>query len=383
MRRALFVLLALAIAPSSAVAQTRGPSTGWREIFDPERRLGLMYRQQGLVRLIAALRDGDPELGDSAPHVLLDQALIRFERARRRMPDDPELAYYTAVALSHFERPAPDGSTERRSEEAMDAWRHVRQLDPSFQPGRVAFELAALHMRRHEFAEARAEYEAALEHAVPPTVELMDRLYLAAGTERQLATLFTPIEPRSVLGNLAEAAMLVGDVPAALRYYRAALEESDEAVTRALALWGLAVASDRSGAHDEALRFAHRALQEDPVQGAPRYADVSRRHGAFALLHMDWVFFEPGYELHAYEALGHEALGRQPDTRTSEELRLALRSWRLFLAEGGNASRYAPVARAHVARLEAEIERPAPSPPARRRAPAPRSRTRTEPRDAS
>lgn len=372
LRRLAAMALALAIAPpcASAQAPARGPSP-WRDVFEPERRLGLMYRQEGLARLVQSFLPDRPDLGDTQPYLLVEQALIRFERARRHLPDDAELAYFTAVALSNYRRPAQDGGTEHRDEEAMDAWRRVRRLDPSLHAGRVAFELAALHMRRHEFAEARAEYEAALQHAVPGAVEVMDRFYLSTGAERQLAYLFTPIQPVSVHGNLAEAAMLVGDLDDALEHYRAALEASDRPDTRVLALWGLALASDRSGAHEDALRFAQRAIQEDPLAGHPRYMDLSRRHGPFAILHFDGVFFEPRCELHAYEALGHEALARAPGAASdAEALRRALVAWRLFLAEGGNASRFAASARRHVARLEAEVEPPAAEPPRRpRRAP--------------
>ncbi len=333
-----------------------------------------MYRQEGLARLLQSFLPDHPELGDTAPYLLVEQALIRFERARRLLPDDAELAYLTAVALSRYRRPAQDGGTEHRDEEAMDAWRRVRRLDPTLHAGRVAFEIAALHMRRHEFAEARAEYEAALEHAVPPTLELMDRFYLPTGAERQLAYLFAPIQPVSVHGNLAEAAMLTGDLAGALEHYRAALEASDRPDTRVLALWGLALASDRSGAHDDALRFAHRAIQEDPLAGHSQHMDLSRRHGPFAILHFDGVYFEPRCEIHAYEALGHEALARAPGAAAdAQALRRALVAWRLFLAEGGNASRFAPAARRHVARLEAEVE-PRPSEPARPRRRAPRER---------
>lgn len=370
MLRSAALALALAAFPAGALAQwpQHGAPSGWREVFDADGRTAIALRQDGLRHLIAALLHDGSEL-DGHPSFAIERALIRFERARRRRPDDPELAYYTAIALSSFARPAPDGSIERREDEAEQAWRRVRALDPSFQAGRVAFELGAVHMRRHEFAEALAEYEAALAHAVAPTVRVMDYFYLPVGAERTLASFFLPITPDLVHGNLAEAAMLVGRLDDAIEHYRAAVETTDRPETRVLALWGLALATDRDGDHDGALRFARRAIQEDPVAGS-RYTDLSRRHGPLAILHLDGVFFEPPYELHAYEALGHEAMARDPAGGVdAEELRRALVSWRFFLAEGGNASRYAATARRHAARLEAELAADEARRARRRRAP--------------
>lgn len=354
--------LALLAALGATPARAQAPNGGWPEVFDPERRLGLRYKQEGLYRLIQGMdgRTLDPQLGDPPAHLLLDQALIRFDRARRRLPADAELAFYTAMALTRYERPAPDGGQEHRVAEAIDAWERVREIDPSFHPDRVAYELASLHMRRQEFPEARAEYEMALRHAVPPTVELMNRFYLASPVEERLALLFRPITPGAVYGNLAEAAMLTGDLGSAIRYYRGAADDSAEPVTRCLALWGLALASERSGAHTDALAFAARAMREDPV-AAVMVADwqrVAMVHGPFAVLHLDFVFFEPRHEIHAYEALGHEARARPADGAVDvTQLRAALQSWRFFLAEGGSASRWAASARARVAELEREIAR--------------------------
>ncbi len=360
---------------TTAPAQLDADRTGrgaWREIVDPERRLGVAYRQDGLLRLVRAITGEDAALGGADTWVLLDQALIRFDRARRRLPDDPELAFYTAYALGMYERRMPDGSTDRRVDEAVDAWHRVREIDPAFFPDRVALELAQLHMRRGEFAVARAAIESALSTAVPATVDLLDRFFIAAAFERALALMFGPVDSASVHGNLAEAAMLTGDLPAAVEHYRASAADAQGPLTRVLAWWGLAVALERSGAHDDALRAASQAIREDPLSASPDHRDLVDAHGPLAVLHLPFVFFEPRWEIHAYEALGHEAMGRAESgaAHPEEELRRALVSWRLFLADGGVASRYAPIARRGIERLEAETSHVAP--PRR----APRSRQR-------
>lgn len=364
MRRLVSRALPLALVLASLAPAHAQPGRGWSEWLEPRRRLALAYRQDGLVHLLRGMGrelELDPALGAPPRWLLLDQALIRFERARRLTPDDPELAYYTAVALTRYERPAADGSTEQRIEEAVEAWHRLRALDPSFFADRVAYELAMLHMRRHEFPQALAEYEAALRSSMPPTLELLDRYFLAAPTERRLAALFAPLDPGNVRGNLAEAAMLTGDVAGALEHYRAAMDGASDPVTRSLAQWGSALALARGGAHEEALRTATRALRDDPVRAVPDWTQVSRDHGAFAVLHLEFVFFEPAYELHAYEALGHEALARlETGGNELEHLRRAVRSWRFFFAEGGFASRHAPSARAALERLERGLEPPAP-----------------------
>ena len=361
---ALALVGALVVDPAAVVAQRPGfdvdEGSGWPELFDPARRSARDLRRDGLVLLLRGLGRLDPGLGDAPSYVILDDALRRFERARQVTPDDPELAYYTAIALGAWRRGQPE---EHRAEEAIDAWHRVREIDRSFAPERVAYELAMLHMRRHEFELARGEYEASLRWALPPAVELADVFYPANMVERRLASLFDPIGPANVHGNLAEVTMLTGDVRAAAVHYRAAMEMSADPFTRALAQWGLALALDRDGDGDGALAIAERAIREDPVPpDHPSFMRVHREHGAFAVLHLDFVFYEPPYEIHAYEAIGHEAYAQMEPEERAAHLARAQRSWRLFLAGGGTASRFAARAREHLAQIESELE-PAPANP--------------------
>ena len=84
---------------------------------------------------------------------------------------------------------------------------------------------------------------------------------------------------------------------------------------------------------------------------------VLAQHGPVAPLHHPGVTFEPRWERHAYEALTHEALAAHATDaeQAALERRRARRSLRTFFSLGGNASRYAEVARAALTRVEDAI----------------------------
>ena len=158
--RSTLVLVLLLLAALPARAQRPGGDTGWAELLRPDHRRARRRIREGLRRLLRS-RNLNHELGDAPRYLVLDGALRRFERARRVMGDDAELAYFVATALTEWERPDAYGGTEYRSVEAIHAWREVRRIDPDFMPQRVAYQLAMLHMRQHEFRRALAEYEKA------------------------------------------------------------------------------------------------------------------------------------------------------------------------------------------------------------------------------
>jgi hypothetical protein len=191
--------------------------------------------------------------------------------------------------------------------------------------------------------------------------------------------MFAPSAPELLAMNQAEVEMLGGDLASARAHYEEAVAGSEAtSLELALSLFGLALAEERAGSHLEALETAHRAsstwvpnLQDRDDQA------LLAQHGPLAPLHHPDVTFEPRWERHAYEALTHEALAaRASDPEQADlERRRARRSLRTFFSVGGNASRYADVARAALTRVEdAIVIRPrAPSPsaptPPRRRAP--------------
>lgn len=336
----------------------RAGESSWLDYAAPQRRIARQLVRDGLVWLLEAL--GPVNRASATPETDFEHALLRFERARRSLPRDPDLLYFRAVALAEWSADIDaDGVEERRTDEAIEAYHDLRRVAPDYHADRVAFALGILHARRREHHRAIAEYERAIAGSLPHPVPLH---YIVGDRELALVRLFEPIQPSSALLNLAEALMLLGDEASLARaiasYRRALALASDEPADRVLALWGLAIALDRAGDHREAITTAQRAIQGDPVpDDNPSLGIDHRTHGPMAILHSILVFFEPAAEVHAYDALGWEALARrasgQEDRR--ELLERALRSWRQFLHDRGGASPYSQHAQQAIARLESEI----------------------------
>lgn len=364
------LLVCLALVPSLARAQATPARGAWADYLTPPHddataRDARRFVRQGLTYLVVALMPRSSF--DDPAHRQIDRALLRFERARRLLPDDVDLAYYTAIALDRWRRPAPEGGIEQRSDEAIAAFERVRALDPDYMPARVAFSLALLHARRGELEQVDAEYERALALDVPEPAWLMGRTYLPSPFDEQLAFFYASIDPSLVHGNLAENRMLLGDLDGAIRHYQLALQTTRGPMSRALMHWGLALAQHRAGEPEAAQTAARVAIEADPLADDPGTLEIQNRWGALAVLHHPDVFFEPGYEIHAYQAVGYETFASMGDRHRRSALEAALTSWRRFLAEGGTTSRFASHARAQITRLEAVVaafegERPSEAP---------------------
>ncbi|MBS2013411.1 MAG: tetratricopeptide repeat protein [Deltaproteobacteria bacterium] len=122
--------------------------------------------------------------------------------------------------------------------------------------------------------------------------------------------------------NLAETEMHLGNLVEAVALYRETLRLAGRfpsGNTAALAVWGLAVALDRSGDSVAAEKEARFALELERSMNHPR------------LLRSQNVFFVPAYEIHWYEGLGWSAAAKTAPS-PAESLRL----WRL--AEASFAS---------------------------------------------
>jgi tetratricopeptide (TPR) repeat protein len=115
--------------------------------------------------------------------------------------------------------------------------------------------------------------------------------------------------------NLAETEMHLGSLKEAVDLYRETLRLAGRfpsGNTAPLAVWGLAVALDRSGDSVGAEKEARFALEIERGMNHPR------------LLRSPNVFFVPAYEIHWYEGLGWSAEAKMAANSTE-----ALRLWRL------------------------------------------------------
>jgi tetratricopeptide (TPR) repeat protein len=112
--------------------------------------------------------------------------------------------------------------------------------------------------------------------------------------------------------NLAESQMHLGNLKEAIEGYREALRLATRypyGELSALALWGLAVAYDRSG---------------DPMAAdkeALSVVEMQRSSGMVGLLRSRGVFFYPPYEISWYDAVGAAAQARRPNATAAEQAR--------------------------------------------------------------
>jgi tetratricopeptide (TPR) repeat protein len=352
--RSLVLVLFLAVASGARAQEHARPgASSVLDIADPARTAALRIRATARERLLDALNGPESERNR-----LLEQAVTRYDAVLATFPTDVDAMLERAAALTAIHHtPAEADALTRRT---IDAYEAARAIDSGRDEAHVAFELAVLHAQRQEFAEAAAEYERSYAARSLPIATPVALALSASDREIGLVALFARPSEGTLLANWAEAAMLAGDAQTAIDRYRAALDLAAPGTDSvSLALWGLALAEERGGSHADAIETTLRAIDADHSADQPTRARIVERHGHFAALHLTGVFFEPACEIHAYEALGHEALASRASTaegRTAEWTAARL-STRFFLAEGGRGSLYASVAEAAEARLTALLTR--------------------------
>ena len=162
--------------------------------------------------------------------------------------------------------------------------------------------------------------------------------------------------------NRAESSMASGDLGSALEDYRLALSLSRAGVDRALALWGMAVATERDGDLPTALALAREAA-------GFRFGPPSRW---VVVLDLPNVYFEPEYEEHYWRALAEmadaDAQARPEDARN--RLQTASLLWSLYLENARrdhgrwlpNAELLRQICQRKLARIDAEKGASRPSP---------------------
>jgi tetratricopeptide (TPR) repeat protein len=218
----------------------------------------------------------------------------------------------------------PQYATPKRAELIVEAWDEFEKrapLDPRV--GEILLKRAILNTklvngstadRRHLEGAAR-DYQAALDRS--------DGLAGTRGDEQ-------------LLGNLAETFMMLDRLDEAIATYIQAIAYG----ARVSTVYGLAVALDRDGAGDQALR----RIQSQGSEGFDNFTrDYMRR----------LVFFVPEGESNYYFALANEAFGNYGT---------ALEFWNRYITSGAHPE-FQPRAREHIDQLRKKHVRAEPPPP--------------------
>jgi tetratricopeptide (TPR) repeat protein len=216
-------------------------------------------------------------------------------------------------------------ATPKRMELAIEAWDEFEKrapLDPRV--GEILLKRAVLSTKlvngtagdRRHLESAGRDYQAALDRS--------DGLAGVRGDEQ-------------LLGNLAETYMMLDRLDDAIATYLQAIAVG---AARVSTVYGLAVALDRDGSGDQAIR---RIL----AQGAGGFDAFNKEYTSGS------VFFVPAGESNYYFALVNEAFGNYG---------IALDQWNAYLASGAHPE-FQPRAREHIDRLHKKHVRAEPTLP--------------------
>jgi tetratricopeptide (TPR) repeat protein len=220
----------------------------------------------------------------------------------------------------------PVYATPRRAEVIVQAWDEFEKrapLDPRV--GEILLNRALLSTKLvngtasdHGHLESAArDYQAAINRS--------DGLAIGTRGDEQL------------LGNLAETYMMLGRLDESIATY---LQAVAMGAARVSTVYGLAVALDRDGEGDHAVR----RIQSQGTAGLESFTREYQRHG---------VFFVPEGEANYYFALANEAFGNYS---------AALEFWNRYVASGAHPE-FQPRAREHIEQLRKKHVHAEPIPP--------------------
>lgn len=322
--RALALALALALASTPARADT--PPSVWDRARDPA--TADSYRLHLEVQRRLAQGETALAYGFSATHEGQKGAVrTMLERAQADKSADPRLRFDLGLVyllLGRTEGP----EYYKRSSEVLGEALAMAPDHPAAEENWSRLAEACGHIGDHG-CERRAYNE-----TLRLTTEEADR-----GT----STL-----------NLAETEMHLGNLREAIDLYREAMRIASRSPSRTLAplaMWGLAVALDRSGDHVGADKEALAVIE------------MQTSSGLNGLLRSSNVFFFPDYELNWYDAVGASALARRPSATPQERARywkIAEEAFAKFVAGAqrrGTEDRWLELAKVRYAAAKRERER--------------------------
>lgn len=288
--------------------------------------------------------------GAPAPLARAEAPPSMWEAAR-----DPELradwkvhvAVQRKFANRDLDRQSPFGDFHLDGARALLEDAHAAEREGAL----LRFDLAEVYQAQSLHLRAAAVYEKVLRDAPDDPAAQIGRLDLAfcyahlerTREERDAYLVYLRTAPvghaRAVaLLNMAEAEMRLGNLREAIAGYHVAFEASGELgpfdrETQVLAVWGLAVALDRSGDTKSAMREATLAAALDP--------------GLALIAHGESVFFVPDYERNYYVALGHLAEARKLLDTSERELVLSIaeRTWKAYVNAAVPGDRWLPQAK--------------------------------------
>jgi tetratricopeptide (TPR) repeat protein len=310
--RALALGVCLAVALASGAA--RAEPTVWAKARDPriEERRDVLHQVDALIARYHRVGRMHVDAAGLAV-AYLEEARTLLERAGAATSPDHDLRFRFAEVLESLH----DLPGATRLYESI-----VRADAPPPMRAKAWAELAICYVRAGRHGDEIHAYGEAL--ALEPGATARSRLF----------------------ANRAEALMAIGDLEASVSGYRAALAELgatpyDMARYGVTTFWGLAVALDRSGDLEQAIRQIQLARTYD-------FADRS-------LADPSW-FFVPAYDEAWYTALGHWATARHAELAAVrvEAYGRAVGRWEEYLARAPADDRWAPIARVRLKQCERE-----------------------------
>ena len=321
LRLAVLVVTLLTAALLTAADAAGGPPSVWARARDKtlHRSANALAKTEAIFAAYQSLRDRGDSSGRAFVYLQKAHRLLQAAKAGRSA--NPKLRYYLAQVLRALH--TNDGG-EHRLRKAVRLLRWV-----TAQP-----EIPTL-------LRADALYDIAVSYA-----RLGDPKKEVVAYRQALAIEVRPLRRPILLANLAEAWMIRGEISAAVRGYKAALQQTPTLALAAIGVttyWGLAVALDRSGNLEGGMQRIELARTYDP--------------GDTQLKGPNW-FFIPAYDKYWYAALGWWTKARAAKTpaQRAAHLSKSVAGWLAYIDSAPLSDIWLALAQHHLHGCENELK---------------------------